>query len=343
MMRRTRTLRAGSAGVALLTAGLVTTGIPAGAIEVDPISPSVAFNALLRADDVPGYGVALTAEEISGGDLPEFADSGGVREVSRRWYRSAGLIFDFRFQFPDARSAEAFLDAAEEGLGETHNGAERRDPPVTPLADTRYYVLDGYIAGYDYLMRHENLVAKVYVGGALDGSIDEDDAAAVAQAAADRMVSVLDGSVVLPSVDEMLPHIPDSLEGCAPSPFTESTPLAYGDVARLDCEPRDQTSVEFQMFGTVEDMDGAFDELRSNALEHDTTWTPDGCAAGWFDGQWTLGDKDAGRLVCTSPQDGPALLIWTHPETRILASLVQDDGDTAAAYELWTVAGPRPV
>jgi hypothetical protein len=334
-------LRAGSAGLAALLLGSLTNGLPAGAAGVVPVAPSVAFDSLLRAEDVPSYGVAITAQEVSADDLPAFEANDGIREVSRRWTNTAGLLFDFRFQFPDARSAEGFLDAAEEALAELQSGAARRDPPFTPLIDTRYYVLDDFLVGYNYLMRYENLVAKVYVGGG-QHEVEEATAAAIAQAAAARMMASLEARTDPPTVDELLPHIPDSLQGCAPSSSTEGTPLGYGEVARVDCDPNDQASIEFQLFRTVQDMDGAFDELRRDAREKDTTSTPDGCAAGWFDGTWTLGDQEAGRLVCTTPVDGPALLIWTHPESRILGSLVQDDGDAAAAYDLWTVAGPLP-
>ena len=191
-----------------------------------------------------------------------------------------------------------------------------RDSPFTPVIDTRYYVLDNFLVGYNYLMRHENLVAKVYVGGG-QGEVDESTAATIAQAAAGRMMASLAARKNLPTVDELLAHIPDSLQACAPSSSTEGTPLGYGEVARVDCDPNDHASIEFQLFRTVQDMDGAFAELRGDALEKDTTWTPDGCAAGWYDDAWTLGDQEAGRLVCTTPEEAPALFIWTHPESRV--------------------------
>lgn len=338
---RSHVLRAGSAGIAALLVGLLTGTLPAGAAGPDPVASSVAFDSLLRAEDLPNYGVAISAAEVSADDLPEFEANGGVREVARRWANQAGLLFDFRFQFPDARSAETFLDTAELALAELQSGAEERDPPFTPQVDTRYYMVDNFLVGYNYLMRYENLVAKVYVGGGQD-EVEEGTAASIAQRAAARMIASLAPPNDPPTVEELQAHIPASLEGCAPSSSTEGTPLGYGEVARIDCDPSDRTSIEFQLFQTVQDMDGAFEELRGQALEQDTTQTPDGCAAGWYDGAWTLGGEEAGRLVCTTPEDAPARFVWTHPETRILGTLAQVDGDAAAAYDLWAVAGPRP-
>ena len=76
-------------------------------------------------------------------------------------------------------------------------GAQPAAAPVTPVADTRYYTFSSNlftpVVGFNYLMRHENIVAKVYVAGS-EGEVTEQEAARIAQIAGDRMIAALNGS-----------------------------------------------------------------------------------------------------------------------------------------------------
>src|SRR3954468_23671350 len=93
--------------VAVVTLGLAGAGVAI----ADPTDETVLGASLLQAGDVfPGSttsGVAIGTTD----DLPGFAANGGIREASQTWTTTepAGLIFDFRFQFPDEAGAGEFL------------------------------------------------------------------------------------------------------------------------------------------------------------------------------------------------------------------------------------------
>jgi hypothetical protein len=352
--------RVAAAG-ALLVLGIASVGM-AGAI--DPTDPSVPEAALLQQADIPLPVTSQGVNTFVPEDLPEFGANGGLLEVSQTWYSldPIVLVFDFRFQFPDAASAGAFLDVAEETLGEVATGATREQPPVTPLPDTRYYVFEDKVTGsgaigFNYLMGHENLVAKVYVSGAGD-SISADQAASVAEAAAARMVEALGGEPVPgpsaspgpsavpgPSGDpaalgELLGHVPSALrDACVDRPFAEAFPPA-GARARATCSQVDGAEVEYVLFDAPESLDAAYDALREHARLFGTVTFATTCQEGAYDGTWTLGGEEAGRLLCYQ-ESGLARIAWSHPDTLILSTIAVPDRDHAAAWDLWLAAGPE--
>ena len=189
----------------------------------------MAVDSLIQAEDLawPAEPTGVSVEtDASVIDLPGYIDNGGLRQVQQRWFDSDtfNTVFDFRFQFPDGASASAFLDASEEVLAEVATGAEALEPPVTPLDDTRYYryedrILGTETVGHNFLMRHGNLVAKVYVSGQ---DLPADVASDVAEAAATRMVAAV-GDTPSPSgsfdpaLDQLLTHVPSGLRAsCEP-------------------------------------------------------------------------------------------------------------------------------
>jgi hypothetical protein len=354
--RMTRARLAGVAALTTLAGALLAGGAPAGAAVSDPTEKTVAFDALLQADDVPGYGSVFGIETISADDLPAFARNGGIREVTQRWYQEApaSLIFDFRFQFPDARSARRFLDASEADLGEVHNGSQPMDPPVAPLRDTRFYryedrVLGTGAVGHNFLMRHENLVAKVYVSGSADG-VTPGDAARVASAAAARMITALGGEAPvqptpepggdLSPLEELRSHVPSAVEGCLPSFAIDPQSQETGVTASLECDHSATQSLMFQLFDSVQGMDALYDIYREAALGLRQGSGEGSCAEGDHDGVWLLDGEEAGRLLCATMEEG-SIIFWSHPDTRILSSIIQVDADTQAAHQLWLIAGPE--
>jgi hypothetical protein len=137
-------------------------------------------------------------------DLPGWAENGGIRELSHTLADDAITVYDFRWQFPDAASATAFLDAAEVDLSEVSIGSIPAAAPVIPVGDTRYYTFRydlfgvGVTLGFNYLMRHENIVAKVYVAGG-EGDVTEEDGARIAQIAGERIIAALSGQGPAPT------------------------------------------------------------------------------------------------------------------------------------------------
>ena len=165
------------------------------AADVTLIAEEVALAAMLQAGDVHRSAASQGVSSGQADDLPGYTANGGLREVRQTWNTDgpAQIVFDFRWQFPDADLAAAFLDAAEEVLGEVSTGAESQSLPrrQRPLPDTRLYTFVDTIfgtgtVGFNYLMRHENLVAKVYVSGEED-QLSRDRATEIARAAAERM------------------------------------------------------------------------------------------------------------------------------------------------------------
>ena len=345
-----RMLRGGAMLIVPLALGLAA--MPVAGAQPDPTDESVAVDAMLVADDLSwaadATGVTVTTDE-SVIDLPGYVEQGGVRQVSQNWISSnpPRIVFDFRFQFPDASSAEAFLDASEAVLGEVHSGGQPQVPPVSPVADTRYY-RQGLI-GHNFLMRHESLVAKVYVS-AIDGP--DSVASKVAEAAATRMVAALGGPAPSappsPSADsavaleELLSHIPGSIrESCALRPLDADDIQADGELVAVSCPQSDEMNVLYSLYEDVESLDAEYDVLHEVAEIIGADMSADDCAAGSFDGVWRFGNgEEAGRMICFVAF-GTSSIDWSHPATRILSMITHAGGGKAAAYDLWIAAGPE--
>jgi hypothetical protein len=310
------------------------TAMPAVVAGSNPTSESVLRESLLQAGDLPWSASSDGVNVVATDDIPPFAANGGLLELSQVWssMEPYSTVFDFRFQFPDAASALAFLDAAEQQLSEVGIGAKPQDPISSPVPDTRFYYYEGLDVGYNFLMRHENLVAKVYVSTLRD-QIDASDASLIAGSAANRMVNAIGGT---PAVDELLSHVPSAIRGtCAPSRpvFTES-----GELAELECPQSEALSVSFSLFDTADSMDRRYDVAHDLASVMYDTSAQD-CSAGSYDGIWRLGDEEAGRLMCYD--SGISVIIWSHPDTRIYAVINDTGRDAGAAYDLWLAAGPE--
>jgi hypothetical protein len=354
-----RVRHAGTAGMVAAAAVLMAGAQPAGAVEIDPTDVSVALESMLQADDVANrrsvQGPENWAED--GSDDPIFVKNGGISEWFQLWrsIEPMSSVFDFRFQFPDAESAKAFLDASETSLGEVRNGGERQEPPVNPVSDTRYYFSDTFLVSHNYLMRHENIVAKVYISG-VGGELTPDDGARIASAAAGRMITALGGEAPAPSndpdpspgddpvspIDELRSHIPDDVEAdCHRALFMDPQAVDNGARVSLECGRDEQTALMFTLFDSAEGMDSMYDILREASIKVKPFSDGGSCQEGSYDGAWFLDDQEAGRLFCNEGMESSAVLVWSHPASRILSALIRVDGDHAAAFDQWTVAGPR--
>jgi hypothetical protein len=350
-----RVRHTGMAGMVAAIAVLMAGALPAGAAEIDPTDGSVALEAMLQKEDIPGYRSVQGPENWAegGSDDPIFVKNGGLSEYFQLWRSMEPIssVFDFRFQFPDAASAEAFLNASEEALGEVRNGGERQDPPVSPVPDTRYYYSDAYLVSYNYLMRHENIVAKVYIGAGM-GDITPVEGAAIASAAASRMIVALGGEAPAPTddpgndpvspIEELRSHIPDEMEeGCKRMLFMDPLAEENDAIAGLECRRADGNLLGFTLFETANGMNAYYEALREALLA--ITDIPEGgsCETGSYDSTWVLGEEEAGRLLCNKAREDSAVIVWSHPASRIVSVIIRDDDDHLAAFNLWVYAGPR--
>ena len=140
-------------------------------------------------------------------------------------------------------------------------------------------------------------------------------------------------------VAELLSHVPAAIrETCR----GEAAPVhrgGEGELARLTCPTSDTAVVTFVAFESVQAMEAAYDAAGQYAGSFGSIVPDRTCATGGYDGIWTLGDREAGRLMCYE-FGGDALVVWSYPDTRILSMIRQEDGDHLAAQELWLAAGP---
>jgi hypothetical protein len=221
------------------------------------------------------------------------------------------------------------------------------------VPDTRYYYSNAFLESFNYLMRHENIVAKVYIGG---GETSAEDGARIASAAAGRMITALGGEAPAPSdgpdpspgddpvspIDELRSHIPDEVEvDCHRALFMDPQSVDNGARVSLECNRADESALMFTLFDSAEGMDAMYDILREASIELKPFAEGGACQDGSYDGSWFLDDQEAGRLFCNEGAEDSAILVWSHPASRILSALIRVDGDHATAFDQWTVAGPR--
>ena len=152
-------------------------------IDVDPLAETSGIDVGTEADD-----------------LPAFAEQGGLRRAGQTiGVGSDYTVYDFRYQFPTATAASAFLDAEADSLGETASGAVETELPLQLGDKSRYYTshLEIFVIqdSFNYLIRVENVVAKVWVGGDPE-FINATKAYGIASTALARMTIVFDPSEV---------------------------------------------------------------------------------------------------------------------------------------------------
>jgi hypothetical protein len=174
---------------------------PASTFAFDPTSEEALLASMLDTIDVDPLAETSGVEVgTEADDLPAFAEQGGLRRAAQTIdVGSDFTVFDFRYQFPTATAAAAFLDAEAESLGETDSGAVESEPPTQLGDDTRYYTshLEIFVIqdSFNYLIRVENVVAKVWIGGDPE-FINAADALGIATSAWGRMTVVFDPSEI---------------------------------------------------------------------------------------------------------------------------------------------------
>jgi len=342
--------------------GPPTESPPAG--SGDPTTAQVLLGSLLDPTSVDSTATTTGPRVDTTTDVAAFAANGGLRVASQTISFGDNTVFDIRYQFPDARSADAFLDAAEPELSETSNGLASATPPVTIGDDTRYYAGEIHVGSvttenFNYLARSGNLAVKLFVAGPSD-EITEDYASIIA-GLADGQISEALGRVAeatpgpdetetpaptetaagspAASVDEVLAHVPTSIRGSC----RQSSPdhPASGLRVEVTCEPAAaNVTLKYDLYDSNDAMDAAYDTLHAGADALGADYSEDNCRKGSYDGTYTIDKKPAGRLTCYD-ELGSSLVIWTHTPTSILSIINDQDGDADAAHQLWLDAGPE--
>ncbi len=175
---------------------------PAASSGFDPTSEEALVSSMLDVVDVdPAAETSGVDVGTDADDLPAFAEQGGLRRAAQTI--SVGTdytVYDFRYQFPTADAAASFLEAEADSLGETDFLGVESEPPLQMGDETRYYTSHLDILGvvqdtYNYLIRVENVVAKVWVGGDPE-FITAAEADHIATTAWGRMTIVFDPSEI---------------------------------------------------------------------------------------------------------------------------------------------------
>ena len=139
-------------------------------------------------------------------------------------------------------------------------------------------------------------------------------------------------------IDALLSHIPAAVAAqCTEDRHGHDA--HYGGLAQVICTQSSDGSVLFTLYNGDGSLNDAFDI--ASIVAGIIGWEPaDSCEAGGYEGTWTLGGVEAGRLLCVV-QGGTAAITWSHSATGILSTIRQTDGDPEAAWQLWLAAGPE--
>jgi hypothetical protein len=61
------------------------------------------------------------------------------------------------------------------------------------------------------------------------------------------------------------------------------------------------------------------------------------------EGTWTLGEEEAGRLLCYTTSSGNRVAVWSYDALRIVSWAQRADDNRAALYRFWLGPNSGPV
>jgi hypothetical protein len=329
---------------------------PAAPVVVDPWSESALVASLLQSPDVPTDLVPEPVEIRPTSEVPGWVEHAGLRVVSRNWGGRGALssLFDFRFQFPTAQAAQGFLEQAHTSLSEEGAGLQLVEGDTLGDASYRYAgtISFGGIQtnNYNYLVRVQNIVAKVFLGGGAE--LDGVTADAIAKRIPDRLRTALKGGIApsptvsgsFPSAAEaaVLRHVPENLRGGCES-VDEIYPT---EIESVRCEPFNGPTIDYTAFGNGLDMSQAY---QGDVDSADPVPTENGqCALGNYEYTYTVNGQPSGRILCTtyvSARTGETFRVieWTNDELEVLAYASSPTMTWGQMVEFWRgSAGPVP-
>ena len=335
---------------------LATPSGPVAPVVVDPWSEAAVLASLLQSADLPSE---LTPDQIrvrTDSDMPGWSAHAGLRVVNRNWGGRGAIssLFDFRYQFRTAGEAQAFLDEAHAALSE--EGAGLQYVVGEPLGDSSFRYAGTISFGgiqtnnYNYLVRVQNIVAKVFIGGGSE--LDTATADGIATHVPDRMRTALKGGIApspsasagFPSDAEaaILAHIPQNLH-----PGCEGVEEIYPtEVDSVRCRPFNGPTIDYSAFGNTLDMTEAY---QGDVDSADPAPSENGqCALGNYEWTYTVDGRPTGRILCTSYVSARTrqtfrVIEWTNDDLRILAYASSPTLSWGQMVEFWRgSAGPVP-
>lgn len=329
---------------------------PVAPVVVDPWSEAAVLASLLHSSDVPGDLAPDDVRVLATDDTPGWLEYAGLRVVKRNWGGRGPVssLFDLRFQFPSAGAAEGFLAVAREALSEEGAGLQEVDGARLGDSSFRYAgtISFGGIQtnNYNYLVRVQNIVAKVFVGGGAE--LDLATADAIADQVPVRMRAALKGGIAAsPSASAGFPndaeaailrHIPENLHmGCGS--VEEIYPT---EIETVRCKPFNGPSIDYTAFANTLDMIEAYQGDVDSADPAPTDIGP--CALGNYESTYTVNGEPAGRILCTSfvsPRTNQTYraIEWTNDELNILSYASSPTLGWGSMVDFWRgSAGPVP-
>lgn len=301
---------------------------PATSAAPSPGEGSLA-DTLLTAEDLPQGLESQGVVEGSNFDIDQasFDTFGGEGIVSQVWRGMTGTVnavFDFRMQFPDAASAESYLDAAEAVLSEEVASGLTETPIAETIgANTSYYsgqvTVPVTVDFHNFLFTVDDVAVKVFIAG--QGATYE-EALPIAEAAANRI-----------ALYQLMAHVPSEYaDRCIPADSSG------GVATQVNCTlAGDVGSAQYTLFETVDLMNQAFSLFAAENTPSDDAGS---CQTGPHLGTYTIGEVDAGQLFCAD--DGTNYtIVWTDEEVRIMSVGSTSTAGYPELYEWWlNEAGP---
>ena len=267
-------------------------------------------------------------------------------------------LFDFRFQFPTAQAAQGFLEQAYASLSEesAEEGVGLHFVEGETLGDASYRYAGTISFGgiqtnnYNYLVRVQNIVAKVFLGGGAE--LDGVTADAIAKRIPNRLRTALKGGIApsptvsgtYPSTAEaaVLRHVPENLRGGCES-VEEIYPT---EIESVRCVPFNGPTIDYTAFGNGLDMSQAY---QGDVDSADPAPTENGqCALGNYEYTYTVSGEPSGRILCTTYVSGKTgetfrVIEWTNDELEVLAYAKSPTMTWGQMVEFWRgSAGPVP-
>jgi hypothetical protein len=329
---------------------------PVAPIVVDPWSEAAVLASLLQSGDVPRDLSPDDVRIVATDETPGWVEHAGLRVVKRNWSGRGPVssVFDLRYQFPSAAAAQGFLEDARSALSE--EGAGLQYVEGKPLGDLSFRYAGTISFGgiqtnnYNYLVRVQNIVAKVFVGGGSE--LDLSIADAIAARVPERMRAALKGGIVAsPSASTGFPneaeaailqHIPENLHmGC-----TSVEEIYPTEIETVRCKPFNGPSIDYTAFSNTLDMTEAY---QGDVDSADPAPSENGqCALGNYEWTYTVNGTPAGRIMCTSYLSARTnqtfrVIEWTNEELKILAYASSPTLGWGEMVDFWRgSAGPVP-